>query len=134
MNVYGTAFDTPLTVAELPLKAPSTNDLFAFLTTEANPIVGAVHAKAMPVVLTKPDEIELWMSAPEPEALKLQRALPDNGLRVVARGQKQDGSKALVSMSHDFVQYDPPQASGRQARPSRASNSAAASGPLPPAT
>jgi putative SOS response-associated peptidase YedK len=44
----------------------------------------------MPVILTKPDEIEMWMSAPESEALKLQRALPDDVLRVVARGQKED--------------------------------------------
>jgi putative SOS response-associated peptidase YedK len=68
----------------------TTNDLFGFLTTEPNAIVGAVHAKAMPVILTKPDEIEMWMSAPAPEALKLQRALPDDALRVVARGQKED--------------------------------------------
>jgi hypothetical protein len=57
----------------------------------------------MPVILTKPDEIESWMSAPAPTALKLQRALPDDGLRVVARGQKQDGSEALVSMSQDSL-------------------------------
>jgi putative SOS response-associated peptidase YedK len=44
----------------------------------------------MPVILTKPDEIEMWMSAPAPEALKLQRAQPDDALRVVARGQKED--------------------------------------------
>jgi putative SOS response-associated peptidase YedK len=44
----------------------------------------------MPVILTKPDEIEMWLSAPAPEALKLQRALPDDVLRVVARGQKED--------------------------------------------
>ena len=68
----------------------TTNDLFAFLTTEPNAIIGAVHAKAMPVILTKPDEIESWMSAPAPEALKLQRALPDDALRVVARGAKED--------------------------------------------
>ena len=42
----------------------------------------------MPVFLTKPDEIEMWMSAPATEALKLQRALPDDALRVVARGQE----------------------------------------------
>ena len=42
----------------------------------------------MPVILTKPDEIEMWMSAPATEALKLQRALPDDALRVVARGQR----------------------------------------------
>ena len=44
----------------------------------------------MPVILTKPDEIEMWMSAAAPEALKLQRALPDDTLRVVARGEKED--------------------------------------------
>ena len=43
----------------------------------------------MPVILTKPDEIEMWMSAPAPEALKLHRALPDDALRVV-RGKKED--------------------------------------------
>jgi putative SOS response-associated peptidase YedK len=44
----------------------------------------------MPVILTNTDEIEMWMSAPAPEALKLQRALPDDVLRVVAGGQKED--------------------------------------------
>ena len=32
----------------------TTNDLFAFLTTEANAEVGAIHPKAMPVILTEP--------------------------------------------------------------------------------
>jgi hypothetical protein len=68
----------------------TTNDLFGFLTTDPNAIVGAVHAKAMPVILTKPDEIEVWMSASAPEALKLQCALQDDALRVVARGLKED--------------------------------------------
>jgi hypothetical protein len=63
----------------------TTNNLFGFLTTEPNAIVGAVRAKAMPVILTKPNEIEMWMSAPAPEALKLHRALPDDVLRIVAR-------------------------------------------------
>ena len=30
----------------------TTNDLFAFLTTEPNAVVGAIHPKAMPVILT----------------------------------------------------------------------------------
>ncbi len=42
----------------------TTNDLFAFLTTDANTEVGAVHPKAMPVILTEPDEIERWLTAP----------------------------------------------------------------------
>ena len=33
----------------------TTNDLYAFLTTDANEEVGAIHPKAMPVILTTPD-------------------------------------------------------------------------------
>ncbi|WP_052215187.1 SOS response-associated peptidase [Belnapia sp. F-4-1] len=69
-----------------------TADLFAFLTTEPNAEVGAIHPKAMPVILTTPDEIELWLTAPAEDALKLQRPLPDGSLSVVARGEKQDGA------------------------------------------
>jgi hypothetical protein len=51
----------------------TTNDLFAFLTTEPNAIVAPIHPKAMPVILTRPDEIEAWLAGPTLEALKLQR-------------------------------------------------------------
>jgi putative SOS response-associated peptidase YedK len=47
----------------------TTNDLYAFLTTEPNAEVGAIHPKAMPVILTTPDEVETWMTAPPDEAL-----------------------------------------------------------------
>ena len=69
----------------------TTNDLFAFLTSAANAEVGAIHPKAMPVILTSGDEIETWMTAPPQEALRLQRPLPDGSLTIVARGEKQDG-------------------------------------------
>lgn len=68
----------------------TTNSLFGFLTTEPNAEVGAIHPKAMPVILTTAGEIEQWMMAPASEALKLQRPLPDGALRIVARGPKQD--------------------------------------------
>ncbi len=68
----------------------TTNDLFAFLTTDPNKEVGQVHPKAMPVILTTEDEIEAWMTAPTPAAFKLQRPLPDNALQIVARGAKKD--------------------------------------------
>jgi len=62
-----------------------TIDLFAFLTTEPNGVVAAVHEKAMPVLLTTQDEVETWLTAPWPEAKALQRQSRDDALvRVTA--------------------------------------------------
>jgi putative SOS response-associated peptidase YedK len=52
-------------------ESETTNDFFAFLTTEPNKEVGAIHPEAMPVILTTREEIDLWMNAPAGEALQL---------------------------------------------------------------
>src|SRR5437660_5403721 len=65
----------------------TTNDLYAFLTTEPNSVVAPIHPKAMPVILTTREEIDHWLTTPVPEALALQRPLPDPALRIVARGE-----------------------------------------------
>jgi putative SOS response-associated peptidase YedK len=65
-------------------------DVFGFLTVDPNAEVGAIHPKAMPVVLRTQAEVDVWMSAPPAEALKLQRPLSDGALRIVAHGTKTD--------------------------------------------
>jgi putative SOS response-associated peptidase YedK len=68
----------------------TTNDLFAFLTINPNAEVGAIHPKAMPVILNQPGEWETWLSAPWAEAKVLQRPLPDGSLGIVAHGDRGD--------------------------------------------
>src|ERR1700733_782958 len=41
---------------------------YVFLTTEPNAEVRAIHPKAIPVILTTPQEVETWMTAPPDEA------------------------------------------------------------------
>ena len=64
--------------------------LYGFLTTEANGVVGPVHPKAMPVLLTTAEEFATWLEAPWAEAASLQRPLPDAMMRVVASGTRHD--------------------------------------------
>ncbi len=69
-----------------------TADLYGFLTTAPTEPVASVHPKAMPVILTKADEIETWMTAPWDVAAALQRPLPEAELQIVARGRRQDAA------------------------------------------
>jgi putative SOS response-associated peptidase YedK len=50
----------------------------------------------MPVILTTPEEVDLWLEAETPDALKLQRPLPNRILQIVARGEKEDPPPLLT--------------------------------------
>lgn len=67
-------------------------DIFAFLTTDANAEVSPIHPKAMPVILTDENQVDVWLNAPTPVAMELQRPLPAGKLKIVARGDRTDVS------------------------------------------
>jgi putative SOS response-associated peptidase YedK len=77
------------------------HELFGFLTTEANAVVAPIHPKAMPVILTTPEEVDLWQLADAPKALELQRPLLDGALWIVASGEREDGPREAVSLCPD---------------------------------
>jgi putative SOS response-associated peptidase YedK len=68
--------------------------LFSFLTFDANDVVRPIHAKAMPVMLTTPGEHLRWLTADVDDALTLQRPLPAQMLKIVAKSEKTDGATA----------------------------------------
>ncbi len=42
------------------------------------------------MILTTPAEVDLWLAAGTAAALELQRPAPDEALRIVATGEKED--------------------------------------------
>ena len=78
------------TKAENPDRVEEEHRLFSFLTCEANGVVGPVHPKAMPVLLTTPEEWSTWLSAPTEIALELQRPLSDAMMRIVTTGSRRN--------------------------------------------
>jgi putative SOS response-associated peptidase YedK len=78
------------TKAQNPDRVEEEHRLFSFLTCEANGVVGAIHPKAMPVLLTTPEEWSTWLSAPTEIALELQRPLADTMMRIVSTGARRD--------------------------------------------
>jgi putative SOS response-associated peptidase YedK len=69
-----------------------TAELFGFLTCAPNREVAPIHPKAMPVILTRPEEWRLWLTAPAADALQLQRPLAAGMLQIVAEGGREDAA------------------------------------------
>jgi putative SOS response-associated peptidase YedK len=71
----------------------TTNDLFAFLTTEPNAEVGIIHLKAMPVILTMPKRSEDQDTRAIRRSAEAATAASDGTLKIVAQGVKEDGAE-----------------------------------------
>ena len=56
----------------------------AFLTCDSNEIVGAIHPKAMPVMLRPGADVERWLSAERADACALARPFADTDMRIMS--------------------------------------------------
>ena len=59
-----------------------TNDRFAFLTTAPNNLVGAIHPKAMPMILA-PHEYTEWLTGDFAAVCAMTDAYPDDEMRII---------------------------------------------------
>jgi len=44
----------------------------------------------MPVLLTTEDDVDRWLTAPVEEELELQRPLPSDQMKIVAKGERKE--------------------------------------------
>ena len=65
-------------------------DTYSFLTTTPNGLVATINHERMPVLLTKEEEFETWLSGSADEAFALAREYPAAQMRIVQEGLKED--------------------------------------------
>ena len=72
-----------------PLKKDGPNveaDVYSFMTTTPNALTDSINHERMPVLLSKEDEFETWLSGSPAEAFKLARSFDPAAMRIVQSG------------------------------------------------
>jgi putative SOS response-associated peptidase YedK len=67
-------------------------ETYAFLTTTPNPLVATINHERMPVLLTREEEFETWLTGSPDDSLSLARVYPPDSMRIVQEGVLQGGS------------------------------------------
>jgi putative SOS response-associated peptidase YedK len=66
-------------------------DVYSFMTTTPNALVGMINHERMPVLLSTDEEFETWMTGTPDEAFSLVRESPPDRMRMVQSGfEKRD--------------------------------------------
>lgn len=77
-----------------PVKKDGPNvelDVYAFLTTEPNALTAGINHERMPVLLSREEEFETWLSGSPAEAYALARSFDPTMMRIVQSGfEKKD--------------------------------------------
>jgi putative SOS response-associated peptidase YedK len=75
-------------------------DVYAFMTTTPNALVGTVNHERMPVMLTRPEDFDRWMHGTPEAAMALAQEYPADQMQIVQTGyEKEDQLVQVLSQT-----------------------------------
>lgn len=100
LNAY---FARPLSLRRLfsgPIKKDGPNvelDVYSFMTTAPNALKDSINHERMPVLLSKEEDFETWLTGTPEKAFALARSFDPNAMRIVQSGKDKEDLLGLPS-------------------------------------